>query len=175
MFGCIRGCSATQSQAEKGRDSIPPIEDEHQQFRPVFSCNPIWRPLSNRISDMGNASSITKHAFGIRTHEVAIFQTSLLGKWVQVSVLQKYCISLRLLQQIQISKFNNSIIHIVPQSSRLKPRSCIYEVGKQKPADWDLRRNRLLGTFPDYYRAILISHLSFIQSCTIHYIFFMTV
>ena len=53
MFGCIRGCSATQSQAEKGRDSIPPIEDEHQQFRPVFSCNPIWRPLSNRISDMG--------------------------------------------------------------------------------------------------------------------------
>ena len=88
MFGCIRGCSATQSQAEKGRDSIPPIEDEHQQFRPVFSCNPIWRPLSNRISDMGNASSITKHAFGIRTHEVVVFQTSLLGKWVQVSVLQ---------------------------------------------------------------------------------------
>lgn len=88
MFGCIRGCSATQSQAEKGRDSIPPIEDEHQQFRPVFSCNPIWRPLSNRISDMGDAPSITKHAFGIRTHEVAIFQTSLLGKWVQVSVLQ---------------------------------------------------------------------------------------
>ena len=111
MFGCIRGCSATQSQAEKGRDSIPPIEDEHQQFRPVFSCNPIWRPLSNRISDMGNASSITKHAFGIRTHEVVVFQTSLLGKWVQVSVLQKYCISLRLMQQIQISKFNNSIIH----------------------------------------------------------------
>ena len=88
MFGCIRGCSATQSQAEKGRDSIPPIEDGHQQFRPVFSCNPIWRPLSNRISDMGDAPSITKHAFGIRTHEVAIFQTSLLGKWVQVSVLQ---------------------------------------------------------------------------------------
>ena len=59
----------------------------------------------------GDAPSITKHAFGIRTHEVAIFQTSLLGKWVQVSVLQKYCISLRLMQQIQISKFNNSIIH----------------------------------------------------------------
>ena len=32
---------------------------------------------------------------------------------------------------------------------------------RKEPADWDLRRNRLLGTFPDYYRAILISHLSF--------------
>ena len=35
-----------------------------------------------------------------------------------------------------------------------------------EPADWDLRRSRLLGTFPDYYRAILISHLSFILTST---------
>ena len=105
VFGCIRGCSATQSQAEKGRDSIPPIEDGHQQFRPVFSCNPIWRPLSNRISDMGDAPSITKHAFGIRTHEVAIFQTSLLGKWVQVSVLQKCICDIPQLISINTSGF----------------------------------------------------------------------
>ena len=49
MFGCIRGCSATQSQAEKGRDSIPPIEDEHQQFRPVFSCNPILSAVKQNL------------------------------------------------------------------------------------------------------------------------------
>ena len=49
VFGCIRGCSATQSQAEKGRDSIPPIEDEHQQFRPVFSCNPILSAVKQNL------------------------------------------------------------------------------------------------------------------------------
>ena len=53
-------------------------------------CSRVTRywALSNRISDMGDAPSITKHAFGIRTHEVVVFQTSLLGKWVQVSILK---------------------------------------------------------------------------------------
>lgn len=32
---------------------------------------------------------------------------------------------------------------------------------ERESSDWDPRRNGLLGTFPDYYRAILISHLSF--------------
>lgn len=53
-------------------------------------CSRVTRywALSDRISDMGDAPSITKHAFGIRTHEVVVFQTSLLGKWVQVSILK---------------------------------------------------------------------------------------
>ena len=49
---------------------------------------------------------------------------------------------------------------------RIEIMSFLY-IGKQKPADWDLRRNRLLGTFPDYYSNH--PYIPFIVHPIVHY------